>query len=80
MKKKNDITIYQTKSESRYIKKNEKIMKDSIDKFLEYLSTLTKDEADFIEHVLKWSDQEKMAFMIAKRIFDEEIKNPSEEG
>lgn len=29
-------------------------MKEHIDKFLAYLPTLTKDESDFIEEILKW--------------------------
>ena len=31
---------------------------------------LTKEEADFIETVLKWESDKKAAFMIAKRIFE----------
>ena len=38
---------------------------------LEYLTKLTREEADFIEYVLKWDDQMKIAFMMAKRIFEE---------
>lgn len=47
-------------------------MKELIDKNLKYLSQLTKEEADFIEHILKWDDEQKTAFMFAKHIFEEE--------
>jgi len=47
-------------------------MKDKIDYFLEILTTLTKDEADLIEQVLKWDDEHKMAFSLAKKLFEEE--------
>jgi hypothetical protein len=47
-------------------------MRMQIEKMLEYLATLTKEEADFAEHVLLWPSELKAAFMIAKRIFDEE--------
>jgi hypothetical protein len=43
-------------------------------KNLDYLERLTKEEADFISHVLKWDDEQKIAFNIAKKIFDENIK------
>jgi hypothetical protein len=46
-------------------------MKEKIHKFLKYLSQLTKDEAEFIEHILSWTDEEKAAFMFAKRIFED---------
>lgn len=48
-------------------------MKTLIDKHLQYLETLTKDEADFIRYVLDWNDEERMAFRLAKRFFEEEI-------
>lgn len=46
-------------------------MKEKIDKFLEYLSNLTKEEADFIESALKWDSETRVAFIMAKRIFEE---------
>jgi len=33
--------------------------------------SITKQEADLIETVLKWDDEKRMAFMMAKRIFEE---------
>lgn len=42
-----------------------------IEKNLKYLSELTKIEADFIEHVLDWDDEQRIAFKLAKRIFEE---------
>lgn len=44
-------------------------MKEKIDKFLEYFKTITKEEADYIESILKWNNENKAAFMNAKRIF-----------
>lgn len=46
-------------------------MKNELDMMLEYLTKLTKDEADFIVHVLTWTDENKMAFMMARSLFDE---------
>jgi hypothetical protein len=48
-------------------------MKSKIDKNLEYLSQLTKEEADWIVHILKWDDEQKLAFMTAKKIFEENL-------
>jgi hypothetical protein len=31
---------------------------------------MTKDEADFVEEVLKWEDEKKTAFLFAKGLFD----------
>jgi hypothetical protein len=45
---------------------------DIITKFMELLSTLTKEEADFIENVLSWTDEKKIAFKLAKRLFEED--------
>ncbi len=45
-------------------------MKEQIDEMMELLPNLTKEEADFIETVLKWESDKKAAFMIAKRIFE----------
>jgi hypothetical protein len=47
-------------------------MKEKIDKFIKYFTTITKEEADYIESILKWDDETKMAFMMAKQIFEEE--------
>ena len=46
-------------------------MKEKIDKCLEYLSQLTKEEADLIENVLQWDDETKWAFKYAKKTFEE---------
>ncbi len=44
-----------------------------IDKNIEYLTQLTKEEADFIEHILTWDDEQRIAFGFAKRIFEENL-------
>jgi hypothetical protein len=46
-------------------------MFSDIDKMLKLLPTLTKEEADFIEQICGWSDVERRAFMLAKRLFEE---------
>ena len=46
-------------------------MKERIDKFIEFLTTITKEESDSIENILKWENDDRIAFMIAKRIFEE---------
>jgi hypothetical protein len=54
-------------------------MKDLIEKNLRYLNQLTKKEADFIEHVLSWDNEQSVAFKLAKRIFEDyQITNESE--
>lgn len=50
-------------------------MKENIEKMLDFLSTLTKKEADFIDCILNWKDEYKIAFLLAKKIFEEDIKN-----
>lgn len=46
-------------------------MKEKIDKFIEYFTTITKDEAEYIEEILKWDDETKAAFFFAKKIFED---------
>lgn len=46
-------------------------MKEKIDKFIKYFTTITKEESDYIESILNWDDETKAAFMLAKRIFEE---------
>ncbi len=48
-------------------------MREKIDKFLEYFTTITKEESDYIELILHWDQETKAAFMFAKRIFEEQI-------
>jgi hypothetical protein len=49
--------------------------KELIDKNLQYLSNLTKEEAEFIVHILSWDTDQRCSFMFAKRIFDDEEKD-----
>jgi hypothetical protein len=44
---------------------------EKIDKFLEYFTQITKDESDYIQEIINWDDETKMAFTMAKRIFEE---------
>jgi uncharacterized protein YoxC len=39
--------------------------------FWQHFTTITKDESDYIEEILHWSQDTKAAFVMAKRIFDE---------
>jgi hypothetical protein len=51
--------------------KKEKSFTSLIDKFLGCFTKMTKEEADYVETILKWSPEEKSAFMFAKQIFEE---------
>ena len=46
-------------------------MKEELDKMFDLLPKLTKDEADFIEMVCRWNDIERAAYMMAKKIFED---------
>ena len=48
-----------------------KSMLAEIEYFLRKLSELTKEEADWIESVINWPEEARMAFKFAKRIFEE---------
>ena len=48
-------------------------MKEKIKYFMKLLSTLTKEEADFISDILHWEAEDKAAFIFAKRMFEEEF-------
>lgn len=52
-------------------------MQKRIDEFLEYLPNITQEQADTIAMITKWDDETKMAFNIAKHIF--EMENEEEE-
>lgn len=45
-------------------------MVELIEKNLNYLSTLTKEEADFISNILNWDREQQAAFKFAKIIFE----------
>lgn len=49
-------------------------MKEKIEKFLKYFSTITKEECDFIESILEWDSDTKLAFFMAKKIFEEDYE------
>jgi hypothetical protein len=46
-------------------------MKEKIAKFMKYFTTITKEESDYIESILKWDSETKAAFFLAKRIFED---------
>ena len=46
-------------------------MQEKIRKFLEYFTTITKEECDYIESILSWDDETRAAFMFSKRMFEE---------
>ncbi len=50
-------------------------MKEKIDHYIEVLSTLTKEEANFAEQIIYMPDEDKSAFIFAKRIFEEHNAN-----
>jgi hypothetical protein len=46
-------------------------MQEEIEEMLDYLTKLTKEQGDFIEHVLKWPLETRLAFVVAKKILDD---------
>lgn len=42
-----------------------------VDHFIKLFPKITKEESDYIEDILKWTDVQRAAFMMAKRIFEE---------
>lgn len=46
---------------------------------MKYLSQLTKNEADVIQNVLLWDEELQQAFLMAKKIFEENIDVKVEE-
>jgi len=51
-----------------------KSVQEMIQDFLEYLPQLTKDESDFILEICNWTDDTKLAFKLAKGLFEEKLK------
>jgi hypothetical protein len=45
--------------------------KDKINWFLNYFPNITKDEAETIEGIVNWDDETRVAFKLAKGIFEE---------
>lgn len=48
-----------------------KSFSELIDHYLKQLPNMSKEEADFIESVIRLPDENKNAFMLAKRIFED---------
>jgi len=46
-------------------------MKEKIECFIKFFTTLTKEEVENIEDILNWDAETKLAFFIAKRIFED---------
>ncbi len=38
---------------------------------MKYFTTITKEECDFIQEILRWDDETKAAFKFAKTMFEE---------
>lgn len=47
-------------------------LKEKIDQFIRYFTTITKEESDYIESIIKWDEETKMAFIMAKRMFEDD--------
>lgn len=47
---------------------------EKLDHFMSQFPDITKDESDFIASILTWDDETKMAFLMAKQLFEEEEK------
>ena len=46
-------------------------MKKKIDWWLDLFEKMTKEESDYIYNILMMDDEKKIAFIIAKRIFED---------
>jgi len=55
-------------------------MQKLIDNFLKLFPEITKEEADYIENVLKWDEEKKAAFFFAKRIFEENMNEVAKDN
>lgn len=44
---------------------------EKVDKFTEYLSSLTKEEIEFIENISNWDNDTRIAFKLAKKLMQE---------
>lgn len=62
------------------IMKKDPTFKEKIDLCIEYLSRLTKEEAELIKDVIKWDDELKAAYIIAKQIFEEHNESSPKSG
>jgi hypothetical protein len=49
-----------------------------IEGFLEVLPKMTKEEAESINEILDWDNEMKVAFKLAKRIFEDESDDKKE--
>ena len=49
-----------------------KSIPDKIAIFVKWFTNITKEERDFISQVLNWDDETRIAFSLAKRIFEED--------
>lgn len=54
-------------------------MKTEIEWWLRHFPEMTKDEVEYIAHVLKLPAEKKDTFFIAKRIFEEELEFEEED-
>lgn len=61
------------------MRKRDKRMKEQIEKFLEVLPYISKEQADDILEIVNWDAETRAAYKLAKRIFDED-GDPSEYG
>lgn len=55
------------------MRKSDSSLHDMIGKFIEFFTKITKEESDNIEDILRWSDESRAAFFLAKRIFEEDM-------
>lgn len=50
-------------------------MKPLIEHYLKILPQLTKEESDLIETICNWSNEDRTAFKLSKKIFEEELED-----
>lgn len=49
----------------------QKTFTELLDHYMKILPQLTKEEADFVENICKMSDESRSAFLMAKKMFEE---------
>jgi hypothetical protein len=50
---------------------NEKPLTYWVDFFIKQFPDMTKEESDFVFHVLQWEPEKRAGFIMAKKLFEE---------
>jgi hypothetical protein len=60
--------------DDKKIKFQKLTLDEKVNIFLESFTQITKEECNTISEILKWDDETKLAFVIAKGLFEEEVE------